>query len=414
MTSSKVNDVLKHRKRLTDVVDEPRRMLPPIQGYEQLPLVSIEEAVQPLVNDIPKIEQYASDAKKRCTSPPADGLTIDESASIRLYTMESEPHEKSLYFCMNKALRDANRIPLRKYLSYLKLLITALYKIPSNYRRLFRGVKLSLLAEHPQGEITIWWAFSSCAGSVEVLENPNLVGQTGDRTLFEIDCYSAKDIRNHSYFSNENELLLIAATQFTIVSSLDMGNGLRIVKLKETKPKFLLRDEPLTVGIDQVDCTLRTGGTSTSKPKPPKSEYISMETDPDYHNENLERHIGSYQLHGAVNLNDRRLTDKDMRIVAEKAINDRQCTKLCLSYNKITSHGISTLVDAIRESTTLEELDLSNNQLSDVDIYPLLTELRIDRFTPMKQWRCCRVQTKVSGMILMIEKDGRISQSYIL
>ena len=34
---------------MSDMVEEPRKMLMPIKGYENVPLVTLEEAVEPLV-----------------------------------------------------------------------------------------------------------------------------------------------------------------------------------------------------------------------------------------------------------------------------------------------------------------------------------------------------------------------------
>ncbi|CAF4438670.1 unnamed protein product, partial [Rotaria magnacalcarata] len=66
---------------------EPRRMLLPIQGFEEMPLVSLEETISPLVLPIPDVEQMVWIAKQNCINPK-DDLTIDESACIMLYTME--------------------------------------------------------------------------------------------------------------------------------------------------------------------------------------------------------------------------------------------------------------------------------------------------------------------------------------
>jgi hypothetical protein len=75
--------------RFTDVVEESCKMLMLISGYEDEPLVSLENAVKPLFPFLSAIQSYAYSAKERCKKPPADGLNIDESASIMLYTMAS-------------------------------------------------------------------------------------------------------------------------------------------------------------------------------------------------------------------------------------------------------------------------------------------------------------------------------------
>ncbi|CAF4348840.1 unnamed protein product, partial [Rotaria sordida] len=76
--------------RIADIAQEPLEFLAPISGYEKEPLVSLEQAVEPLVSIVPKIQSHAYVAKQRCENP-ADGLSQDESASIMLYTMGWEP-----------------------------------------------------------------------------------------------------------------------------------------------------------------------------------------------------------------------------------------------------------------------------------------------------------------------------------
>jgi hypothetical protein len=68
--------------------------------------------------------------------------------------------------------------------------------------------------EFPKGRKFIWWAFSSSTSSIKVLEQ--FLGKTGYRTIFNIECDSAKDISKHSFYQNENEMLLYPARQFEV------------------------------------------------------------------------------------------------------------------------------------------------------------------------------------------------------
>ncbi|CAF4077434.1 unnamed protein product, partial [Rotaria sp. Silwood1] len=43
--------------RFADLGTLPKRMLAPIEGYENMPVVSLEEAVKPLVSIVPKVER---------------------------------------------------------------------------------------------------------------------------------------------------------------------------------------------------------------------------------------------------------------------------------------------------------------------------------------------------------------------
>jgi hypothetical protein len=197
-------------------------------------------------------------------------LTDDEEASILLYTMEWQPREKSFYIILNNALQAANRELLTPWFLYLRLVMTSLAKIPSDSNRLtvFRGVKLDLSAQYPQGCTVTWWGFSSCTTSVGVLSNERFLGTSGTRTLFSIDCHSAKSVKQYSFYPEEEEVLLLPARQFQVISSLNQGNGLHIIQLKEIEPKF-----PLINPIPQLS-------TLPSKSKSPADHQLSKASVP--------------------------------------------------------------------------------------------------------------------------------------
>ncbi|CAF5011142.1 unnamed protein product, partial [Rotaria sp. Silwood1] len=108
--------------RITDIAQEPLEFIAPIGGYEEMPLVPLEIAVEPLVRILPAIQSHAYVAKQRC-----------------------------------------------------------------------------------------------------------------DRTMFTLHCLSAKDIRKHSYYPAEDEVLLMPATQFEVIGCLNQGD-LHIIQLEETRP----------------------------------------------------------------------------------------------------------------------------------------------------------------------------------
>ncbi|CAF1589101.1 unnamed protein product [Adineta steineri] len=137
--------------RYTDFRDEPvSRLLAPIGGYQDKPIVSLEESVE-LVSDLfDDIQGNVWVAKENCKNP-ADGLNQNESAAIHLYTMQFDP-DPSLYHVLNEKLRSENRQSLKPWFSYLKLFLTALYKLPSRSQTVWRGVRnVDLSAKYPTG-----------------------------------------------------------------------------------------------------------------------------------------------------------------------------------------------------------------------------------------------------------------------
>ncbi|CAF1590525.1 unnamed protein product [Rotaria magnacalcarata] len=201
-----------------------------------MPVVSLEKAVEPLVNVVPNIKRMAYFAKEKCQSSSPDKLTLDESASIIIYTMEWDPHEQSLYFMLNATLPQENRQQLKPWFLYLKLVFTALSHLPSQRVCVYRGVNDNLKERYTKGTIVVWWVFSSCTACIEVLENEAFLQKEGKRTIFNIKSDSAKDIQRYSQFDNEDEILLLPGRVSKVMGYLQNSDGLCTIQLKEIKP----------------------------------------------------------------------------------------------------------------------------------------------------------------------------------
>ncbi|CAF2045848.1 unnamed protein product [Rotaria magnacalcarata] len=227
-------------QRFSDLVGEHCRMLMPIEGYEKKPLVTLEEAVEPIVEYVPDVRRRVYFAKTKCAELSPGELSIDEAASITLYSMEWQPQDKCLYHVLNKTLRNENRQKLTPWFLFLKLILTALGHLPSMARTVYRGVKKDIRHEYPEGRTLVWWGFSSCTSKLSVLQNELFLGRTGPRTFFTIECDSGKDIRKYSCYQAEDEILLPAARQFKVVACLSQGNDFCMIQLKEIQPPFPL------------------------------------------------------------------------------------------------------------------------------------------------------------------------------
>ena len=201
-----------------------------------------------------------------------DNLTNDESAAVFLYTME---WANSVYLLLNKALTNEDRNHLVPWFSYLKLILTALFKLPSIKCTVWRGVKgLDLTSEYPKNRKIVWWRFSSSTTTVEVLKSENFLGQHGLRTMFNIESLNGKMIKNHSSYQQENEVLLLPGTQFEVTSHLDVGNGLQIIQMKEMEnPRYLMLEPPFPIVKSQ---SIRSSTTAASSPAPPSVSAASV------------------------------------------------------------------------------------------------------------------------------------------
>ena len=227
-------------KRFMDLIDEPLSMLTPIRGYENQPLVSLEEAVRPLKQLIPEIEHMVHIAKDTAEKSPQNRLSLDQSAAIVLYTLEWYSKEECVYYTLNHSLCQKDCTLLKPWFLYLKLFFSALSLLPSTHRTVYRGVRGDLRSAYTEGKTIVWWGFSSCTSKIDVLKKEDFLGSAGKRTMFTVECLSGKDIQLHSYYGNENEILLPAARQFRVESVLPQDDGLTMIQLQEVQPKFPL------------------------------------------------------------------------------------------------------------------------------------------------------------------------------
>lgn len=229
--------------RLLDAGEERLNGLAPLRGYASKALVSLEEAVLTLKGVVDDIDARVWTAKSRCKNPK-DKLTKDESAAIVLYTMEWDPDHPSLYLLLNRTLRLEDRRKLIPWFSYLKLLLVALFKLPSIQCTVWRGVRGDLRSKYQQGDNITWWGFSSCTMSINVLESDQYLGNLGQRTLFAIECRNGKDIKKQSYFAEEEEILLLPCTHLQVIGHLSSKDNLHVIHLREIVPPHVLLEPP--------------------------------------------------------------------------------------------------------------------------------------------------------------------------
>ena len=80
-----------------------------------------------------------------------------------------------------------------------------------------------------------------------------------------------------------------------------------------------------------------------------------------------------------MNLANQEITDDDILLVIRVAIVEKQCIDLKLGYNNITSQGIETLTDALKDNKSLQSLNLFNNKIADQGVYHLTQILSLNK-----------------------------------
>ena len=197
------------------------KSLPPICGYWNAKLVSLEEALKPIESIIDELNRSIKVAKKYCTYPSEHDLTRDESAAIYLYTMEGG--ENSFYKILNEALRSENRPALRPWFSYLKLLDVALKKLPIVRGNVWRGVPGDISEKFTKGQVLTWWGISSCSQDLGVVQG--FLDPNGISTLFMIEAINGKDASKYSYYSKEEEVILGLGTELKVKGNKPKDHG---------------------------------------------------------------------------------------------------------------------------------------------------------------------------------------------
>ena len=222
-----------------------KNQISPIMGYAQVPLLPLAEACAPLTDIVDDLSAHVSIALETTPKEPADGLTRDEAASIRLYTMEWQTSRNSLYSVLNRILKAADETSLKPWHRYLKLFLTALVKIPcAPVQTVWRGVRKNISQEFRPGTQVTWWSFSSCTLTLTVLESELYLGNSGERTLFSIEILNGRNVRNHSFFDHEDEILALPGTCMEVKSQLNPAPDLHIIHLKQIIPEETLLEPP--------------------------------------------------------------------------------------------------------------------------------------------------------------------------
>lgn len=166
----------------------------PIFDYQYSLILTLEEAVEKIIQLVPQVIDHMMIAKEKC-SRHSPLLTHDESAAIYLYTMPG-----SFFSSLNIALRNQDRIQLQHWYAFLQLFITAVKKLPSTKATIWREVNFD--------DTHIWWGVSSCSMDPYVVEKYIAEGST----LFVIDAINTKDISTFSALPEEQEVVLIPGT----------------------------------------------------------------------------------------------------------------------------------------------------------------------------------------------------------
>ena len=139
--------------RLESVKDEGL-VLPAITGVFDTPLIDFQRGRRPvayLLSGIGRHVEQSHEFGKRRADEAAGELSADAIAALHLYTCES-----AFYREINAVLRSPDRTKVVPYLPYLRLLFSAVSRLPAHTKPLWRGVSLDLpcaVPPRPDGDL---------------------------------------------------------------------------------------------------------------------------------------------------------------------------------------------------------------------------------------------------------------------
>lgn len=106
-----------------------------------------------------------------------------------------------------------------------------------------------------------------------MLESSDYLGKSGPRTLFSIESTSGKDIRAHSSFENDEEILLPPGLYFQVMDCQNPTDDLYIIQIQEIPPPFRMLAEPFDLSQMKKELPIDSAKSSV-QPSAEKSEYI--------------------------------------------------------------------------------------------------------------------------------------------
>ena len=318
--------------------------------FDRIPIVPLDQAIEPLLLLIPSIQTYVDLVKGKCRVP-ADGLTSDQSAAIMLYCIVWRPREQCLYTRFNAVLQSRSPQQLKPWLFYVKLLFSALLQLPSIDLTVYRGSQSNLQQQYSLDQTITWLELSLSTGSLEYLESDACLGKKGVRTICTIRGSTVKDIHQHTYDASNRLALFLPGRRFKVIESFNQTEDLHCLTLKEIESDLL-----------------------AARFWPSQKKNIAHSSVPLHDHQRtatLEHRILEHTQSWIIDLDKQDLTDHDMSIVVKQALMKTHCRRIRLRDNHITFQGSSILAQGLLHNTTLESLDLRHNLISDLGIKSL-------------------------------------------
>ena len=223
-------------------------------GLKQTPEVDLESALAKIETTASGMESFGPQMRNACiwhamnfvtenwakleAKYGTGGLTKRHAAFINLWTQTSPLYSRIGQLCREDeaVLRSGGRDSLVPFFPFLKGFYGGLYSLPLCPGSVLRGVKANLRSHYAVGTEKIFYGPTSVCNNAGFLESGEILGQSGARTVFQIQARSLVNISDFSNFSEEEEFILLPGTRLKVIGVMDAGNGLVIIQMKEIEP----------------------------------------------------------------------------------------------------------------------------------------------------------------------------------
>lgn len=206
---------------------------PAIDEYETKETVSIDTMLEPFLASTDQLEDHLKKAKFLPNMNTQHGLNEDQIAAVYLYA--DDWSENSLHRQLNQALQSGNKETIKPWLGFLKLLNSALEKLPTVKGTIYRGLPKNIETQLKDKSEIVLWQYVSCSTSSGIINS--ILDENS--IVCSIESLSAKNITGYTPYSADFEVLLLPGTFLHIKSTncfeeINVVNDTEMTSLQET------------------------------------------------------------------------------------------------------------------------------------------------------------------------------------
>lgn len=195
-----------------------------IDGYQNEPVVSLEDSLKPLDGKMKQLPDQINEAKTKCHYPSEHNLTRDESAALYLYAMRGE--RNSVHSQLQRAWQSADRAQMKPWLKYLKLVKSGTDKLPNAKTETWQGMPYNEEWDNTlqSDSSSLYTGMGLCPVSANTIKDELSVKPASKTILVGCESVQAKDVTGYTN-SAEKEALLWPGVRLSKARNADIDRN---------------------------------------------------------------------------------------------------------------------------------------------------------------------------------------------